>query len=53
MLEFTKTKKNIPFMGLKYTVPISIYNTIIEVFLIEKLTKYFQINQDPTANYTF
>jgi hypothetical protein len=52
LMEYTKNRKNIPLIGLKYTLPVSVYNTILEVFLIERLTHLMKINQDPTKNYT-
>lgn len=52
LLEYTKNRKNIPLIGLKYTIPVTIYNTFLEVFLIEKFTHFLKINQDPAKNYT-
>ena len=43
LMQYSKNKK-VPFIGLKYTVPVSIYNTILQMFLIEKMNKFFVKN---------
>ena len=42
--KYTASKK-VPIDGLKYTIPVSLINTSIELYVISQVAKYFQMEK--------